>query len=475
MGPTLWITIILYVLLMVALGLWAATRVKGGDDFLVAGRDVAWPLLFCTIGATAVGGGYSVGAVGKTYELGLIMLFASMGGYLQFVFSGLFVAPRFREAEVYTVAGWFEHRFGRGPRVAALVLSLAFSVLVVAAQMAAMGNVAAAILPELADARAVLTGAVVVGGLLVVAYSTAGGLQAVIYTDVVQFVVLFVGFSLTAIFVLPRLAGEWSELSATLPASFLQPTGDKGRIYLFSLFMAFLLGETFGPGYVTRFCAGRSPRDVKLGIAGVGAFLALTFPVVVFLIGLYARLHLPDAQPDQALALVVGALNHPIVAGVIIAALLSAVMSSGDSALNSATAIFVKDIFEHGRSEEQADDRATLRRARWWTAGLGLASIAVAVLWTDVLELLLFTYTVWAPGIVVPVVVGALSRDHSPRVGRAVLTSMVVGPLFTLAYRLTPAAEVVDPVVVGVAVSALCWGGWTLAERLLEDSWNRAP
>jgi len=464
-GLTIWVTLVAYLAFIVGLGIWSARRVRGGDDYLVAGRDVAWPLLFCTMGATAIGGGYSVGAVGKTYELGLLLLVASTGGYLHFVFSGLVVAPRFREAEVYTVAGWFEHRFGAGPRWVALVLSLGFSVLVVAAQMAAIGHVGAAILPELADSRTTLTLAVVLGGLLVVLYSTVGGLRAVILTDVFQFLVLFAGFSLTAWFVYGEVGDDWSAVRTSLPERFLSVTGEHGWVYLVSLFLTFLLGETFGPAYVTRYCSGRDTRNIQIGIAGVGAFLTLTFPVVVFFIATYARVALPDIPPDQALARVVWSLNHPVVAGLIIAALLSAVMSSGDSALNSATAIFIKDIFEH-RAERATSERRTLRWARVCTALLGVGSIVVATAWTRVLDLLLFTYQIWAPGVIVPIVVGSVSRSRSPALNRSVLASMVAGPVATLLYRWTAWAEQVEPAVFGVGVSLVAFLGWWGVEEM---------
>lgn len=456
MSITLWTTITAYLAFVVGLGLWSARRVKDGDDFLVAGRDVAWPLLFCTMGATAIGGGYSVGAVGKTYDLGLLMVIASTGGYLHFVFSGLVVAPKFRRAQLYTVAGYFEHRFGRGPRLAALVLSLSFSVFVIAAQMAAIGNVVAAVLPDLAVA-AVLTWAIVIGGVLVIIYSTAGGLRAVILTDVFQFIILFVGFAVTAALAVPELANSWEDLSGRIPGTFFSAVGSRGWPYLVSLFFAFLLGETFAPAYVTRYCSGRSTRDIRLGIGGVGAFLALTFPFIIFVIALLARVHHPDIEPDRALATVIRGQNHPLVAGIIIAALLSAVMSSADSALNSTTAIFIKDILEH-RARRAPDPESTLRSARICTVVLGAVSITVAVAWPAVLDLLLFTYHIWAPGIILPIVIGATTEYRSPALTRSIFITMVLSPLVALLYRQTELAATLDPAVVGVAASIVLFG-----------------
>ena len=129
------------------------------------------------MGATVIGGGYSIGAIAKTYEWGILMVLVSTGGYLHFIFSGLFVAPQFRKAKLYTVAGYFGHRFGEGPRFLMLILSLLFSVFIIAAQMAAFGSVLSAILPSVADSQTILRYAILIGGVMVVIYSTAGGLR----------------------------------------------------------------------------------------------------------------------------------------------------------------------------------------------------------------------------------------------------------------------------------------------------------
>lgn len=446
-------------------GTLKARRIHEADDFLLAGRNVPWPLLFATMGATVIGGGYSIGAVGKTYEWGMLMVLVSMAGYLHFLFSGLYVAPKFREAKLYTVAGYFGHRFGEGPRFVVLIVSLLFSVFIVAAQMAAFGSVLSTLLPDFADNLAVLRWAIVIGGAMVVIYSTAGGLMAVITTDIIQFIVLFVGFLVTALICLPELGANWAAVKASAPAGFFSPEGGKGWLFLVTTFLAFLFGETFAPGYATRYCVGRSIRDTKLGIAGVGGFLTLTFPVIIFLIALYARFFHPDIAPQQALPTVVRDLNNPIIGAILIAALLSAVMSSADSALNSATAIFVKDLFEHQLGWEDAGDGRLLRLARGWSVGLGVIATLIAVLWPDIISLLLFTYHIWAPAIIVPVVVGVFAKEHSPALSRAILITMVTAISVTFAYRFTPWAATFDPAVFGVLLAALVYGAISLGRR----------
>ncbi|MCB1162810.1 MAG: sodium:solute symporter family protein [Candidatus Latescibacteria bacterium] len=447
-------------------GTLKARKIGEADDFLLAGRNVPWWMLFATMGATVIGGGYSIGAVGKTYEWGLLMVLVSTAGYLHFLFSGLFVAPHFRRAELYTVAGYFGHRFGEGPRFVVLVVSLLFSVFIIAAQMAAFGTVLSTLLPNFADNVQVLRWAIIVGGAMVVIYSTAGGLMAVIYTDIIQFVVLYIGFLVTAAICLPELSANWGTITTTVPDGFFSPEGGKGWLFLVTTFLAFLFGETFAPGYATRYCVGRSIRDTKLGIAGVGGFLMLTFPVIIFVIALYGRMWHGDITAQQALPVVVKDLNNPIIGAILIAALLSAVMSSADSALNSSTAIFVKDLFEHQLGWEDKGDGRILRLARWCSAGLGIAATAIAVLWPDIISLLLFTYHLWAPAIIVPVVVGVFSKERSPGLTRMILTTMLIAIAVTFAYRFTPWAETFDPAVFGVLVATVAFASMVLTRRL---------
>jgi Na+/proline symporter len=558
-GMILWAIVIAYMAFIFFKGVSKVRKVGDADDFLVAGRNIGWFFLFSTMGATVIGGGASIGAIGRTYEWGVLMLIVSTGWYLQFIFSGLVVAPKFRRAELYTVAGYMGHRFGEGPRFVLLILSLLFSIFIVAAQMAAFGTVLSAIMPQFADASRILMWAILVGGSMVVIYSTAGGLLAVIHTDVYQFIVLMVGFVVTLMFCVPDIVGSYnretqefvptrfgvidledargladklrlgedpvsaylrkqlspgtlarlaqfkgrrqpssqlkrgiiddlnsvvtgqesiynaarfanvklssqtkeliegdakgrdlSRLNLSLiqdaysseitrnrhiPDYFFAPQGNKGWLFLITTFFAFLLGETFAPGYITRYCVGKNIRETRIGIAGVGFFLAATFPAILFFIALYARIHFPDIEAQQALPMVVMQLHNPLIGGLIIGALIMAVMSSADSALNSSTAIFVKDLFEHQLGWKDTGDGRMLRLARICSAVLGCMAIAIAIIWPDIIGLLLFTYHVWAPAVILPVCVGALSKRRSTVLTRNILVTMIAATFLTLGYK----------------------------------------
>jgi SSS family solute:Na+ symporter len=306
-----WAIIIGYMTFIFTKGVWKVKKIGNADDYLVAGRNASWILIFATLGATVIGGGASIGAVGKTYEWGMLMVIVSSGVFMQFIFSGLVVAPQFRRWKLYTVAQYFGRRFDERSRTAAFVLSLVFSVFIIAAQMAAFGSVLSTLFPNLVDDQSMIKLAILIGGAMVVIYSTAGGLLAVIWTDIYQFVILFVGFLVTLGFIAPDLIANWGTIADKVPRDFFTATGGRGIAFMITTFFAFLLGETFGPAYITRFVIGKDIRHTKWGIAGVGFVLTFTFPFVIYFIAMYAKIHFPEIEPQQALPLTIQALHNP--------------------------------------------------------------------------------------------------------------------------------------------------------------------
>ncbi len=452
----------LYFAFILIKGLLHSRKIRHQDDFLVAGRNIGWFFLLCTMSATVLGGGASIGSIGKTYEWGILMLLVTFGWYLQFVFSGIFVAPKFRAMKLYTVAGFFGKRFDEKSRFLAFLLSLFFSVGVLGAQLVAFGKIINSIIPIIP-----YFWAVVIGSSIVILYSTAGGLMAVIHTDVIQFLVLIAGFALTAAFIIPNLLQYSTEVTMALPDNFMKIEGGKGWFFAIGTFLAFLLGETFAPGYATRFVVGKSVKDTKKGIVGAGIFLALVFPVLLFVIAVFAKLNFPDIDPEQALPKTIIRLNNPLIGGIIIAALMSAVMSSADSILNSATAIFIKDLYEHYLLKDKMPiTKKGLRISRYFSVGLGLTGVMMALLLPNVIDLLLLTYTLWAPGIILPVVIGVFTKKRNAATNNLIFVTMTTAIIATLVFMNLKGPLFEQPSVLGVGTALVVYfSGWFFTRK----------
>ncbi len=454
---TTWVQYVIigiYFVFIVTKGMLRSKKINHQDDFLVAGRNIGWFFLLASMSATLLGGGSSIGAIGRTYEWGILMLLVSAGWYLQFIFSGFYIAPKFRELKLYTVAGYFGHRFDEKNRFLAFVLSLLFSVGVLGAQMVAFGKIITVMIPEIP-----YVWAVIIGGAIVILYSTAGGILAVIHTDVYQFVILFIGFLITMILCIPDISSSYTEIKNIVPREFFSAEGGKGWFFAISTFLAFLLGETFAPGYVTRFVVGKDIRNTKWGIAGSGMFLIFTFPVILFFIALYAKINFPNIDSEQALPMTILKLNNSIIAGVIIAALMSAVMSSADSILNSSTAIFVKDLYEHYYLRKRKGKiNAGLKIARYFSIFIGVTGVLLALVLPNVIDLLLLTYTMWAPGIILPVIVGIFSKRKSQQLNMLMFFTIILSVTITMIFKSLDNKIFEQPAVLGVFVSMIIYG-----------------
>jgi SSS family solute:Na+ symporter len=411
--------------------------------------------------ATVIGGGASVGAMGRTYEWGILMLVVSTGWYLHFLFSGWFVAPKFREAELYTVADYFGHRFDGRTRFYVFILSLLFSIGILGAQMVAFGKIITSLVSDVPYMWAVL-----IGGSLVILYSTAGGLLAVINTDVYQFIILMIGFTYTLILCLPDVTTNLTSAAAGIPETFFEIDGGKGWLFLISTFLAFLLGETFAPGYATRYCVGKNISETRKGIVGAGIFLALTFPVILFGISLFARINFQDIDPEQALPLTILKLNNPVLGGLIIAALMSAVMSSADSILNSSTAIFSKDLFEQYFPNMIKNPGRDLLLSRISSVFVGVLGMVLALLLPNIIDLLLITYSLWAPNIIVPVIFGIFSKDKSKELNLLILVTMILSTIGTLYFMNSSISDDIQAGVLGLVISCVVfYAGLAIIKR----------
>jgi len=145
---------------------------------------------------------------------------------------------------------------------------------------------------------------ILIGCGIVFLYSTVGGMRSVVYTDIIQFIVLAVGIPLTLIFGIMKIGGI-SEFQAAIPAThFAFPGGLKTVTVFISLFLTFLLGETLVPPYVQRLFLAKDKNHIRKGTLWSGIF-SIPFFAVTGLIGLVAFTLNPGLDPNLALPYVI--------------------------------------------------------------------------------------------------------------------------------------------------------------------------
>lgn len=443
--------ILLYFAVIVFIGYVSMRKVHGFEDYAVAGRRLPAVFLFATMAATATGGAATIGRASQSYQSGIVIFTATVGFVLNQILSGLFLAPRMRAiGKLFTVGDVMGFYYGRAARALTGIFSFLYSVTLFGVQLLAMGR----ILQTVTDLP--LVPLLIAGSTLTILYTGLGGIWAVIYTDLLQFIVLAFGIT-TASLVAIGSAGGVEAMVVGLDPVRLSLAGDWTSSRIVGIFVAFLLGEALAPYFVQRFFATRTPHETRWGVTLFGSYYGF-YTIVVIALGLAGVLLLGDTEPDLVLTSIVRDFLPIGLRGAVFAALLAAVMSTGDSILNNASVILTRDLYQK-LFRPQSSDRTMLRWSRMTTLVIGVGGIAAALALPDVFELLVYTYTLWAPSIIPPLCVALLWGEPTERhvAPRAAAPAIVAGIAATFVWSSSVLGEPfgVPAVAVGVAANLL--------------------
>ena len=446
--------ILLYFGVVLAIGYVAMRKIHGFEDYAVAGRRLPIVFLFATMAATATGGAATIGRASQSYESGIVIFTATVGFVLNQLVCGLFLAPRMRAiGKLFTVGDVMGFYYGRAARALTGVFSFLYSVTLFGVQLLAMGRILQTItgLP--------LVPLTIAGAVITILYTGLGGIWAVIYTDLLQFVVLAFGLTTATLVAIHSVGGVGaivSGVSAIDPVR-MSPTGDWASSEVVGIFVAFLLGEALAPYFVQRYFATRTPSDTRWGVTLFGGYYGF-YTIVVIALGLSGVSLLGDVEPDLVLTSIVRDVLPIGLRGAVFAALLAAVMSTGDSILNNASVIFTRDLYQK-LFRPSASDESMLRWSKATTMFIGAGGVVAAMSVPDVFELLVYTYTLWAPSIIPPLVVallwgGPTDRHVSPWAAAPAIVAGI-STTFLWGSRVLGEPLGIPAVVAGVAANLL--------------------
>ncbi|MDJ0738742.1 MAG: sodium:solute symporter [Gammaproteobacteria bacterium] len=357
--------IAVYLVVVVAIGLVVARRTHSGSDLFLAGRRLGWAPIGLSLFASNISSTTLVGLSGAAYTWGIAVSNYEWMAGIVLVFFAVFFIPYYLNARISTVPEFLERRFDRRTRLYFSGLTL-FSNIVVdtAGTLFAGAMVLAVFFPQL-DLFTACLGLALVAGV----YTAAGGLAAVVYTDVLQAVVLLVGSCLVAWLSFAQLDFSWATLVAATPPeklSLMLPLDDPNLPWLGTLVGVPILGFYFwctNQFIVQRILGARSIAHARWGALFAG-FLKLPVLYIMVLPGVMAGVFLPGLDNGDAVFPTLVTQLLPVgLAGLVMASLLAAIMSSIDSTLNAAAALVTMDFV---RPEQRG---WTARRIAWTGRG----------------------------------------------------------------------------------------------------------
>jgi len=424
--------IAVYFLGMISIGVVSRRRARGADEFFVAGRRGSSFFITGSLLATIVGGSATVGMAGLGFTQGLTGAWWLLVGSIGLVVLGLFLAKKVRKFALYTLPELVKEQYDGRVALAASILIVVAWVGIVAAQIVAAGQ----IMSVLGIGSPLWW--MVLFTVVFVVYTVLGGQHAIIRTDALQIIIVFAGTLGGLALLLSHLGGLSGLKSSLSPEQFAFPLSSQfGGYELIVLLLLVGLTYVVGPDMYSRlFCA----RDGKVAKTSVfwTALLVIPFAFSITLIGMGASALFPQIAPEQAFPTVIKEVLPPFLGGVVLAALLCAVMSSADTCLLSASTILTVDVIK--RFKPSLDQRKILSCSRWVIVVLGVSSLVLALALKGVISALLFAYTVYTSGLILPVIVGFYkSRLKVTPLGALVATigggsAALVSKLFDIKY-----------------------------------------
>jgi len=383
---------------VIIIGVVSRKKAGGVDDFFVAGRKGSPLFITGSLLATIIGGSATVGMAGLGFTQGLTGAWWLLVGSVGLVVLGFLFAKKVRGFGLYTLPELVAKQYDERVGLAASVLIVVAWTGVIAAQIIASG----AILGILGIGTPLLWMAVFT--VVFIVYAVLGGQYAVIRTDTVQIGIILAGVFGGLALVLSRLGGWGGLLSSLPPEHFAFPVSTQfGGRELISLLLLVGLTYVVGPDMYSRLFCARDSQTARISVFWT-ALLILPIAFGITLIGMGAAALFPQILPEQAFPMVIKEVLPPVMGGVVLAALLGALMSSADTCLLSAGTILTVDII--GRFKPALSQAKILSYSRWAMVILGLGSLFLALALKGVISALLFAYTVYTCGLILPVIAG---------------------------------------------------------------------
>ncbi|MFI0716764.1 sodium:solute symporter [Streptomyces inhibens] len=453
--------IVLYLAGMLAMGWWGMRRAKSKSDFLVAGRRLGPAMYSGTMAAIVLGGASTIGGVGLGYQYGLSgawMVFTIGLGLLAL---SIFFSARIARLKVYTVSEMLDLRYGGSAGLISGVVMWAYTLM-----LAVTSTIAYATIFD------VLFGldrslSIILGGAIVVAYSTLGGMWSITLTDMVQFVVKTIGVLLLLLPIAVIKAGGFAAMKAQLPDDYFAPLGIGGQT-VFTYVLIYSFGMLIGQDIWQRVFTARGDKVARLGGTAAGTY-CLAYALAGAVIGTAAKVLYPHlGSPDDAFATIVKDALPVGVRGLVLAAALSAVMSTSSGALIACATVANNDIwarvkgFASGRREESAQPHDEVRGNRVFILLMGVAVIVIASALNNVVEALTLAYNVLVGGLLVPILGGLVWKRGT---AAGALASVVVGGVTVIGLMITLGVLANEPIYYGLIASLVAYLAVSLATK----------
>jgi SSS family solute:Na+ symporter len=394
------VIVIAYFIGMICVGIFALShgRASKKDSFYVADRKGSTLIICGSLCATIIGASAVVGMAGLGFSRGLTGAWWLLSGTIGLLVLFVFFARKVRSTGLYTLPELVERQYSSSTGIVASILIVISWMGVIAAQIIAASVVLSVLIPLPVTILMLIT------TFVFILYTALGGQYSIIRTDFIQSIILFSGIIICMGFLIGRLTSAGDILNSLPRDYFSFPTSSQfGLMDVIS--MIILVGATYvvGPDIYSRLFCARNEKTARTS-ALLTALIIIPVAFIIVFIGMGAKVLFPDIIPDESFSTIIRELLPVGVSGLVIAALLAAIMSSADTCILTSSTILTEDILK--RVFPSMKERNELIISRFNIVIIGGIALLIAVFIGGIIKSLLLAYTIFTSGIVIPVIAG---------------------------------------------------------------------
>lgn len=376
-----------FVILLLVIGFWSGRGNPHFRCFVIADHDRSWPLILCSLLATMIGGSATFGIASTAYEIGAPALWWLGVGSIGLVLQGIFISGKIRDLQVQTLGEAAEVLVGKTAGKAVSIVIIFSWLGIIAGQFIALGKIAS-FLTEQADTPIFI----IVAALVVIAYTAVGGQLGVMRTDTLFFFVLIAGVAVAFCTLTFGIPGELFAKTdfCLFHTSFTPADG---------LYLLFMVGGTYfiGPDVLSRSMTAKNATHAKTASV-LGGVLLLVFNGMMVTIALWCRANIADLGGFDPLVYLMTFVLPPYATVLLAMGLTAALLSSASTCLITVAASIQRDLLGH----------RSVAETRFLIVLIGIVSLVTALGNSDIIAVLTAAYSVYAPGIVMPLCIALL-------------------------------------------------------------------
>ena len=430
--------LILYIVALFAISWFAKKRSEGTtENYALAGRKLTAPLIGVSIIGLAVGGASTIGVSEHAFKVGLSAGWYTAAWGIGAIIMGMFLAEKYRKANITTVSELIERHHDSKAVVLGVICQIIIQLVIISLQYIAGGSIISAIMPEIGFKTGVMISAVTFIGITFI-----GGMWSASLSNILNIILIYAGIAIATVIQFTKVGGL-SGLGMNLPANipWFDPVAGVGIKGIMSWIVVLVTVNLSLQSIIQISLGAKDAATARKGFVW-GGILMIPVGFMSALLGICAKAAYPTANAALALPQAIVELQ-PLLAGLTLAALWAADVSTACNLLLSAGTLFSKDIYKR-YINPACDESKQLSVMRWSVVISGVMTVGMAMMVSGILNTIMMGLSLTAAFSIIVIVALFFPQYACKAAG---FNTMLVGLVLLIAWQLVPAIRIFPHVI----------------------------